>query len=84
MVISLTGPAVVDLIQPLLPAGLITVGYEVSVKHKGSVLSGAKVTAKSKLLEAAGCKLLFEVCVMEGEKVSGEELRRRTMIKVAG
>jgi len=68
MVISLTGPAVVDLIQPLLPAGLITVGYEVSVKHKGSVLSGAKVTAKSKLLEAAGCKLLFEVCSCKAKR----------------
>lgn len=73
-----------DLIQPLLPAGFVTVGYEVSVKHNAPALSGTKVTAKSKLLEADGRKVLFEVCVMQGDKVVGEGLRRMTIIKVVG
>jgi hypothetical protein len=29
-------------------------------------------------------KLLFEVCIMEEDKVIGEELHQRTHIKVAG
>jgi predicted thioesterase len=43
---------------------LVTVGDEVSVKHKAPALGGTKVTAKSKRLEADGRKRLFEVCVM--------------------
>jgi len=84
MMFNLMESVASDLIQPLLPAGFVTVGYEVSVKHKAPTLSGTKVTARSKLLEADGRKLLFEVCVMQEDKVIGEGFHRRTIIKVAG
>ena len=64
-------PVVNDLIQPLLPAGLATIGDEVSVKHKAPALRRTKVTAKNKRFEVDGRKLLFEVCVMQGDKVIG-------------
>jgi predicted thioesterase len=50
----------------------------------GSSLSGTKLTAKSKGLEADRCKLLFEVCVMQEDKVIGEGLHRRTILKGTG
>lgn len=84
MMISLMESVANDLIRSLLPAGFVTVGYEVSVKHKAPAFSGTRVTAKSKLLEADRTKLLFEVCVMQEDKVIGEGLHRRTIIKVAG
>jgi predicted thioesterase len=65
MMISLMESVANNLIQPLLPAGFVTVGYEVSVKHKSPALSGTKGTAKSERLEADGRKLLFEMCVMQ-------------------
>ena len=77
-------PVANDLIQPLLRAGLVTIGDEVSVKHKAPALSRTKERTKSKLFEADGRKLLFEVCVIQGDKVIGEGLHRRPLIKVAG
>jgi predicted thioesterase len=82
--ISLMESVANDLIRSLLPAGCVTLGHEVSVKHKATAFSGTKVTAKSKLLEADRTKLLFEVCVMQEDKVIEEGLHRRTIIKVAG
>ena len=70
----------VNLVGPFLPDGFATVGYEVQVKHKAPALLGSEVTVSSKLLEADGRKLLFEVSVTEGEKLIGEGLHRRTIV----
>ena len=66
--------------QGLLPAGFVTVGYEVHVKHKAAAAVGSQVRVWCKVLEADGRKLLFEVHVTEGEKVIGEGRHRRTII----
>ncbi|MEE8349847.1 MAG: thioesterase family protein [Acidobacteriota bacterium] len=71
-----------DLIRPLLPAGLASVGYEVYVRHKAPAFLGAEITVWTKLLEADGRKLLFEVRVSEGEKLIGEGTHRRTIVPV--
>jgi predicted thioesterase len=47
-------------------------------------LSKTKVTVKSNRLEADGRKRLFEECVMEEDKVIGEGLHRRTILKRTG
>ncbi len=70
------------LVQPLLPAGHVTVGYEVHVKHKAAAGVGANLKVWCKILEADGRKLLFEVRVTEGDRVIGEGLHRRTIIQV--
>lgn len=72
-----------DLVQPLLPSGHTTVGYEVNVKHKAPAFVGDKIKVWSKLLEADGRKLLYEVRVTHGDKVIGEGLHRRTVIQVS-
>jgi predicted thioesterase len=73
-----------DLVQPLLPPGYTTVGYEVQVRHKARAYLGVQVNVSVKLLEAEGRKLLFEVRVTEGEKPIGEGQRRRTVVAVNG
>ncbi|MDA2935551.1 thioesterase family protein [Acidobacteria bacterium AH-259-D05] len=70
------------LIRPLLPPGFTCVGYEVHVKHKAPARLGAKVKVWSKVLEADGRKLLFEVRVNEGEELIGEGVHRRTIVPV--
>ena len=84
MMISLMEVVANDLVQPLLPPGFVTVGYEVHVKHKAPARLGAHVTVAAKLVEADGRKLLFEVRLLQAEKVIGEGLHRRTIIKAAG
>ena len=84
MTISLMEPVANDLIQPWIPAGFVTVGYEVSVKHKSPALSGTKVTAKRKQLEADGRKLLSEMCVIQEDRVIGQSLHRRIILKGTG
>ena len=69
-----------DLVRPFLPPGFATVGYEVQVKHKAPALPGSEVTVSSKVLEADGRKLLFEVQVKEGETIIGKGLHRRTIV----
>jgi fluoroacetyl-CoA thioesterase len=72
-----------DLVQGLLPAGYITVGYEVHVKHKAAAAIGTHVKVWCKVLEADGRKLLFEVCVSAGDMIIGEGRHRRTIIPYA-
>jgi fluoroacetyl-CoA thioesterase len=84
MMIGLMEIVCLDLVQPLLPSGYTTVGYEVHVRHKAPALVGARLTVWGKLLEAQDRKLLFEVRVSEGEKTIGEGLHRRTIVAVKG
>ncbi len=83
MMIGLMEVVSKDLVQPLLPAGYTTVGYEVNVKHKAPALIGTQIRVWCKVLEADGRKLLFEVRVTDGDKVIGEGLHRRTVIQVS-
>lgn len=82
MMIGLMEVVSKDLVQPLLPAGYTTVGYEVNVKHKAPALIGAQIKVWCKVLEIDGRKLQFEVRVTEGDKVIGEGLHRRTIIQL--
>jgi fluoroacetyl-CoA thioesterase len=70
-----------DAVQPLLPPGFTTVGFEVNIRHKAAALIGALIKISCKLLEADGRKLLFEIRVTEGEKIIGEGQHRRTIIQ---
>ncbi len=71
-----------DLVQPLLPPGWTTVGFEVHVRHKKPASLGVSVTVFCKLLEVDGRKLLFEVRVTEGDTLIGAGTHRRTIIPI--
>ena len=80
MMIGLMEGVCKDLVQDMLPPGYITVGYEVHVKHKAAAPVGSQVKAWCKVLEAEGRRLLFEVRIMEADRVIGEGQHRRTII----
>mgnify|MGYP001304453364 FL=1 len=71
-----------SLVQPLLPAGFVTVGFEVNIRHKAPSKLGSEIIVSSKVLEVDGRKLLFEVQVQQGEITIGEGLHRRTIISI--
>jgi fluoroacetyl-CoA thioesterase len=48
-------------IQPYLPAGFITLGTEINVKHKKATLIGSYVFCESTLLNVEGKNYTFEI-----------------------
>ena len=83
MMILLMEQVSAELADSLLPENFTTVGYEVCIKHKAPARLGAQVKVQSKVLEADGRKVLFEVHVTEGDKVIGTGTHRRTAISTA-
>lgn len=79
--ISLMEIVSMDVVEPLLPDGFTTVGYEVHIKHKAPAPIGAKVRVWSRIEEANGRFLLYRVRVTLGDRVIGEGLHRRTIIQ---
>jgi len=67
-------------VQPLLPAGTTTVGFEVCIKHLAPTLLGGTVRVSSRLVEVDGRKLRFEVQCHEGDKLCGTGTHRRTVV----
>ena len=82
MMISMMEIVAKDSTQELLPAGFTTVGYEVNVKHKAPAALGTQLQVWTRLLEAEGRRLLFEVRVTQEGKIIGEGLHRRTIIQI--
>lgn len=69
-----------QLVQPLLPPGYTTVGFEVHVKHRAPAPLGSTVRVWSCLKEIDETRLGFEVRVSLDEKLIGEGSHRRTVI----
>ena len=67
-------------VQPLLPPGTTTVGFEVCVRHLAPTMLGAQVRVSSRLVEVEGRKLRFEVECHEGAKLCGTGTHRRTVV----
>ncbi len=84
MMIGMMESASFHIVQPLLPPGYTTVGYEVHVKHKAPAFLGAELKVESRLAVVDGRRLLFEIRVTEGENVIGEGTHRRTIIQLPG
>jgi len=72
------------LVQPHLPEGSATVGFEVCVKHVSGALQGSTCTAYATLREVVdGRKLRFDVEVKEGDRTIGVGTHERRIIHVA-
>ncbi len=67
-------------VEPHLPDGMTTVGYEVNVRHLAPTLPGRQVVATATLREVDGNKLLFEVRCLEGDKLVGTGTHRRALV----
>jgi predicted thioesterase len=71
------------LIQPALPEGAATVGFEVSIKHVAGAFTDAACTAWARLDEVNdGRKFRFSVEVREGDRIVGVGIHERRMIQI--
>ena len=71
-------------VEPLLPAGLTTVGYEVHVRHLAPASPRTEVEVRSVLREVDGRKLLFDVECRLGDRMIGSGTHRRTVVPALG
>ncbi len=80
--IQLMETAAAELMLPFLPAGMISVGVEVNVRHLAATPLGAQVTAWATVLEVAGNLVKFEVELHDGQQLVGQGTHVRTVIDV--
>jgi fluoroacetyl-CoA thioesterase len=67
-------------VEPQLPAGFTTVGYEVCVRHLAPAEQGETVVVTSRLKEVEGNRLLFEVECRKDEATIGAGTHRRAIV----
>ncbi|MGE0702127.1 MAG: thioesterase family protein [Hyphomicrobiaceae bacterium] len=73
----------INAVQPYLPAGHTTVGYEVNVRHLAPTPKGRTVTIRAELTEVDGRKLTFKVEAHDDEsKKVGTGTHRRAIVPV--
>jgi fluoroacetyl-CoA thioesterase len=67
-------------VEPLLPEGHTTVGYEVHVRHFAPAPPGSAVVVSTRLAEVKGNKLYFEVECRQGETLIGSGTHKRAIV----
>lgn len=80
--IGLMEKAALSSVDPLLGEGVCTVGIKVDVKHLAATPPGMKVTAKSRLIEIDGKRLVFEVEAWDEQDLIGKGIHERYIIKL--
>ena len=73
-----------DAVQPFLPAGHTTVGYEICIRHRRPTPVGESFTVTAELLEADGRRLHFKVEAHNAREKIGEGTLRRTIVRLGG
>jgi fluoroacetyl-CoA thioesterase len=68
-------------VEPLLPAGHTTVGYEVHVRHLAPAAPGSAVLISTRLAEVKDNKLYFEVECRQGETLIGSGTHKRAIVR---
>lgn len=72
-----------DAIRGRLPAGWVTVGTEVDIRHLAAALVGTTVRTTARVTEVARRVIRFQVEAFEGERKIGEGRHARGLINVA-
>ena len=67
-------------IEPLLPEGHTSVGYEVHVRHLAPTAPGSTIVVTTRVTEVKGNKLLFEVDCYEGKTLLGSGIHKRAVV----
>ena len=82
MMIMLMEQAAHAAVEPALPAGQTTVGYEVCVRHRAPAGEGEAVVVTARLDEVAGNRLTYTVeCTKDGgQTVLGTGTHRRAIV----
>src|SRR5947199_9311244 len=72
-----------DAIAPYLPAGWVTVGTEVDIRHLAASAVGATVRTTARVIAVERRVIRFEVEAFEGERKIGEGRHARGLVNVA-
>lgn len=83
MMIYLMEVAAANAIHPLLPAGWVSVGAEVNVRHVAATPIGRTVTATAFITGIEGRLVSFRVQAHDGVRVIGEGTHQRGVIDLA-
>ena len=67
-------------VEPLLPEGHTTVGYEVHVRHLAPAAPGSTILVTTRVTEVKGNKLYFDVECRQGEKLIGAGIHKRAIV----
>lgn len=71
------------LTAPLLPAGWVSVGTLVEVKHLKATPVGFTVTTTSEVSEVTDKEIVFKVSAHDGVELIGEGIHRRGVVELA-
>ena len=71
-----------DALAPHLPAGWVTVGTEVDIRHLGASAVGAVVRTTAKVVAVERRVIRFEVETFEGERRVGEGRHARGLVNL--
>jgi predicted thioesterase len=84
MMIMLMELAAHAAVEPALPSGHTTVGYEVCVRHRAPAHEGEAIVVTARLDEVAGNRLSFTVeCTKdEGQMLLGTGTHKRAIVPV--
>jgi predicted thioesterase len=70
-------------IQPSLPAGYVSVGMTVNIRHLAATPIGRTVRAIARVAKVGEKSILFEVEAWDGERKIGDGTHRRGVVNVA-
>jgi fluoroacetyl-CoA thioesterase len=68
-------------VEPWLPEGHTSVGYEVHVRHLAPAAPGSTVVVTTRLTEVKGNKLYFEVECRQADKLIGSGIHKRAIVR---
>jgi len=68
-------------VDPVLPAGMTTVGINVNVRHLAATPVGMTVRATAELIEIAGKRLTFKVVAYDEKEKIGEGTHQRYIVE---
>jgi fluoroacetyl-CoA thioesterase len=70
-------------VQPFLPAGHVSVGMMVNIRHLAATPVGRTVRAIARVVAVEGKSILFEVEAWDGDRKIGDGTHRRGLVNVA-
>jgi predicted thioesterase len=71
-------------VQPFLPAGHVSVGMMVNIRHLAATPVGRTVRAIARVVAVEASSVLFEVEAWDGGRKIGDGTHRRGVVDVAG
>jgi len=70
-------------VQPFLPAGHVSVGMMVNIRHRAATPVGRTVRAIARVIAVEAKSVLFEIEAWEGSRKIGDGTHRRGVVDVA-